>query len=119
MKISEFEGEQALDLLADLIEPTAIILADSKIKSLQAAGASLARIAGTMIKDHKPEVMQILAAMDGVPVDEYKCTPFKAIKQLMDLLNDEELMSFFKSAPESTEQKSSGSATEITEGADE
>lgn len=114
MRISEFEGEAALDLIADLIEPIATILADPKITQMRSENNNYARIAAAMIKTHKTEVMQILAAMDGVPVAEYRCTPIKALQQLMDLLSDEELAPFLDFAPSKAEPNSSGSATANT-----
>ena len=47
----------------------------------------------------KTEVFEILAIVQDKPVEEIKAVPFgKTIKQLKELLQDTELMSFFKSA---------------------
>lgn len=98
MKLSEVKDEAALDLLADLIEPAAAIFADEDIKAAFEAGMSKAAVIAKVIKKHKPEVMQILAAVDGVPVSEYHCNVLSLPVKMLEILNDEELVSFFTSA---------------------
>ena len=95
MKISQFKNEDAIDLLADLIEPTSYILADPKVQQAIKAGHSKLHIAKLVLKEHKKEVIEILAALDGKTVEEYSCTPVTIIRYLLVLLNDEELVSFF------------------------
>ena len=70
MKLSEYQGEDALDLLADLIEPAGEIMSDKQIGDIFKENRFKA--IGLAIKNHKRAVMQILATMDGVPVEEYK-----------------------------------------------
>ncbi len=95
MEISQFKNEDAIDLLADLIDPTSKILADPKIAEAVKARYSKLHIAKIALKEHKKEVIEILATLDGKTVEEYSCTPVTIIKDLLVLLNDEELKSFF------------------------
>lgn len=116
MKISDFHGDAALDLLADLLEPISIIASDAEIqKMFKKKGTKLFAIAAKIIRSHKAEVMQILAATNGVPVEEYNPSATEIIGQLVDIMNDEDLAPFFNFAPTKTARKSSGSAMESTE----
>lgn len=113
MKISEFQNEDALDLLADLIDPVSNILADDEvIKSLNTNKISMVK---TIIKTHKKEVIEILARLDGVPVEEYKVNVFTLPIKLIEILNDEGLVNFFDSQQVQPEKTSSGLAMVNTE----
>ena len=85
MKLSEYQGEAALDVLADLIEPAGEIMSDKEIGEVFKENRFKA--IGLAIKNHKKAVMQILAAMDGVPVDEYKCNVFTLPVKILELFS--------------------------------
>jgi hypothetical protein len=53
MKLSEYKGEQALDMLADLIEPAATIMADKEIANAVRANLPRIKIVKAAIKNHK------------------------------------------------------------------
>lgn len=95
MKLSEVKNEEALDLLGDLLEPVAEILADPKVKEL--FGGKPIKLASYIIKNHKSEVLQVLARMDGVPVEDYSCNVFSLPVKVIELLNDENLKELFTS----------------------
>ena len=114
MKLSEYQGEAALDILADLIEPAGEIMTDKEIGEVFKKNRF--RAIGLAIKNHKKAVMQILATMDGVPVDEYKCNVFTLPVKVLELLNDPELVQLFTSQGQTGDANSSGSASENTEG---
>lgn len=119
MKLSDFKGEDALDLLAEIIEPAASILADDELKRIYNRGEKKITLVKYVIKNHKREVMEILAAMDGVPVEEYSCTVLTLPVKVMEILNDKELMELFTSAGQTEGAKSFGSPTENTEANDQ
>ena len=112
MKLSEYRGEAALDILADLIEPAGEIMSDKKIGEVFKENRFKA--IGLAIKNHKKAEMQIMATMDGVPVEEYKCNVFTLPAKILQLLNDPELVQLFTSQGQTGDAKSSGSATEST-----
>lgn len=95
MKISEYKNEDAIELLADLIEPTANILSDEKIQEAFNGGVSKLKIAKMCLKEHKKDVLEILATLNGQSVEEYTCNPVSILVDLLAILNDEELVSFF------------------------
>ena len=113
MKLSEYQGEAALDILADLIEPAGEIMSDKEIGEVFKKNRFKA--IGMAIKNHKKAVMHIMAIMDGVPVDEYKCNVFTLPVKILELLNTPELAQLFPSQGQTGDANSSGSASENTE----
>ena len=113
MKLSEYQGEAALDLLADLIEPAGEIMADKEIGEL--FKKNRLKAIGLAIRNHKKSVIQIMATMDCVPVDEYKCNVFTLPVKILELLNDPALIQLFTYQGQTGDAKSSGSASENTE----
>lgn len=114
MKLSEIKGEAALDLLADIIEPATEIMADSNMKKL-IEEKDKGKIIKALIKDHKKSIIEILATIDGIPVDKYEINVFTLPIKLLELLNDKELMSFFTSQELMEDQISSIAPTVNTE----
>ena len=110
MKLSEYQGEAALDLLADLIEPAGEIMSDKEIGD--AFKENRFKAIGIAIRNHKKAVIQIMAAMDGVPVDEYKCNVFTLPVKILELLNDPDLVQLFTYQGQTGDANSSGSASE-------
>ena len=113
MKLSEYQGESALDILADLIEPAGEIMSDKEIGEVFKKNRF--RAIGLAIKNHKKSVIQIMATMDGVPVDEYKCNVFTLPAKILELLNDPSLVQLFTYQGQTGDANSSGSASENIE----
>ena len=110
MKLSEYQGEAALDILADLIEPAGEIMSDKEIGEVFTKNRF--RAIGMAIKNHKKAVIQIMAIMDGVPVDEYKCNVFTLPVKILEILNDPALVQLFTYQGQTGDANSSGSASE-------
>lgn len=117
MRLSEYKGEQALDMLADLIEPVATIMADPEIERLARSGQPQVKIIKPAIKNHKKEVIEILAILDCADPSDYasKVNLFTLPAKLLEILNDPDLMSLFTSQGQTKDETSSGSATENIE----
>lgn len=108
-KLSEYENEEALNLLAEIIEPVSSIFSDKEfVDSFKDSKLSAIKY---VLKVHPKDVISILASLDGVPVEEYKCNAVTLPIMLMQVLNDKELLDFFKSQGLEMAEKSSGSAT--------
>ena len=114
-KLNEFRGEEALDLLADLIEPAAEIMTDKQLVALFRE-RNMAKAASVAIKGHKRAVLQILALLNGEDPEAYAPSVFALPKMLLEVLNDPELVDLFSSQGQTEEQTNSGSATVNTEG---
>lgn len=113
MKLSDFKGEKALDVLADILEPAVELMTDKEIIALFRSGKK-AKAVSTAIKNHKKAVISILAATEGVDPEDYQPNVLSLPAKLLEILNDQELMSLFQSqGPEN--KTSSGSAMENTE----
>ena len=96
MKLSEYKNEDALDLLADIIDPVSEIMTDNALREA-VKGQNKLGVVKAIIKSHKAQILQILATLDGVPVEQYECNVFTLPVRILELVNDKELASFFTS----------------------
>lgn len=110
----EMTNDQSLDMFADMLEPMSVILADKEVSEKFKHGTIAAGVAHA-IKKHKPEVIRILAATDGEPVETYKVNPVAIPFKLLRLLSAPEVKELFTFAGQTTESGSSGSAMVNTE----
>lgn len=118
-KISEIRGEDALDVLADLLDPVSEICVDEKVvdlfKDKEVKNKKL-KIATLILRKHKKAIIKILAILEGVNPDEYKPSLAILPVHVLQLLNDPDVIAVFQSAGLET---SSGSATENIQETDE
>lgn len=109
-KISEYKDEEALELLADLLDPITEILIDKEVtktfKRNKLKGIAKA------VKNHKSAVFKCLAILDGSPDEEYHCNVITLPKTILEIINDKDLLDFFSSQSQETEEESFGSHTE-------
>ena len=114
MKLSEYKGEEALEVLADIIEPAATICADTELVNILRGGGRRIAAIQRLLREHKRSVIEILAAMDRVPADEYEVNILTLPIRMLEILNDEELMRLFTSQGQSAAAALSGSVLENT-----
>ena len=114
MKLSDYEGEQALDVLADLIEPAMEIMADKEMAGYMRSNQS-AKAVKAAIKNHKKAVIEIMAVLDGADPATYKPKIFDLPIKLLEILNDPELMGLFTSQGQNVTEANFGSAMASTE----
>jgi hypothetical protein len=122
MRLSEFKDEEALDLLADIIEPVGSILEDDEIAKIYEENKSdgfgikaKLQAISVMIRNHKPEVIEILAKLNKQDVSEFHCNVLTLPKELLSLINDPIMQDFFASQVQNEGEISSAPVTEITE----
>ena len=114
-KLSDYKGDEAIDLWVDLIDPLQKILTDDKIRKVVESNASKMEIAKTILKNHKNEATEILQRIDPEPIDGFNII-LRLVSLLADIGQNEEVKSFFGYAEQAkTESVSFGSATENTE----
>ena len=123
MKLSDYKGEEAIEVLADIIEPLTAILGDEDMRKLVAdnKGKKIAPVVyiKPMLKNHPKEILEVLAGIEKEPVEEYKkkvnilTLPIK----LLVLMNDPQMQILFTSQGQTDMnlKPHSGSATENTE----
>lgn len=111
-KLSEIKGEDALDVLADLIEPLSEFATDKQFVELIREKKKMPAVQYAL-KSHKKALIRALAIIEGENPEEYNPSILKLPAMLIELFNDPELIMLFPSAESVT---SSGSAMESTEG---
>lgn len=97
MKLTDATNEEALDMLAEILEPCSEIFSDPELKKAYEGGASYVKLIKIAIKSHKKAIIEIMATLDGVPVEEYKCNMLTLPLNLFEILNSGELTPFFQS----------------------
>ena len=127
MRLSDIKGDRVFDVIADIIDPIANIASDETASSifnrenlpegLTAKAFLLERArkaVPALLKDHKSDIITVLATIEGVSSKEYRAslTLAKLMQDTAELLTDEAFGELFISAQSGT---SSGSAQENTE----
>ena len=117
-KLSEYKDDEALDLLADIIVPASTIFADKQVKDAFKSQNKL-KAAKVVIKNHKKEIVEILARLDGVSAEDYHCNVFTLPVVVLQILQDKELVDFFSSAVGAEDVNVSSELTANTEETEE
>lgn len=107
------QNEEAVELLADIVEPAIEIFTDPEIANAMQKDSSIVLIKKAL-KRHSKEVVDIMAALDGIDRKKAKYTIPVIIKKLMELVNDKELLGFFTELAQQDSEIISGSATANT-----
>lgn len=110
-KLSEIKNEEALDVLADLLNPIAELSKDDGLKKIYKNGGKLPAVQYA-IKNHKKAVLEMLAILDGENPETYEVNMIQIPIKVTELLNDEDVLGFFQSQGLIVSGASSGSVTE-------
>jgi hypothetical protein len=120
-KLSEYKDDEAMDVLAEIIEPASHLIADKDFKiairgdkknNVKPDRAKAVKIA---LKEHRQDIVSIMASLEQVPVEEFHYNLFTLPKMVLDIFNDKELIDFFTYQSEENSEMSSGSAMANTE----
>ena len=114
-KLSDYQGEAAIDLWADLMDTASIIISDPKVRK-KISGSKI-ELAKTMLKLHKKEVCDILLRIDDTPVNGLNIL-VRLLGLLEEAFNDPYLSDFFGMQGQNVTEEFSGSATENTKAKD-
>lgn len=113
MRLTDFKGEEAIDVLAEIMLPFSVIINDEEFqKRFKAKGVSRMETASYVLKEHKKEILDIYEPLTREKREE--ATPTKLIQLILDIINDPELRSLFISQGQQEALKTSGSVTENT-----
>ena len=115
MKLSEIKGERALEVLADIIDPIGEIGEDEEFMTLLTKEKDYKAALKCILKKHSKSTLTIIALLNEEDVETYQPSLLELPAMVMDLLQDKDFLSLFISQEQSTEQTSSGPATENTE----
>jgi hypothetical protein len=116
--LQDIKGLEAMDVLADLLDPvTELVKKPEILKVIDENGLNDIETIKALIKGGKMEVLQILAILDGRPIEEFLET-FDILTlpvMLYQTFNDDALQAVFTSQGQNEAVKSSGLAMESTE----
>lgn len=93
-KLSEIKGEEALDVIAEILVPITAIANDDKVK--EGFETNVAKCISIMLKKYKAEVMHILAVVDGKKVEDLDFDILELTGSLVELLNEPAVQSLFQ-----------------------
>lgn len=109
-KLSDFRGADALDVLADLIEPASEIMTDKELIELF-VGRQMIPASSLALKKHPKAILRIMARLEEADPETYNPSLVALPKMLVELFNDPELIDLFTSQGQTEAQTNSGSAT--------
>ena len=107
MKLSDIRGEEAIEALADLIDPLTEILGDNEVGLALRNKNNLFAVKHAL-KNHKKAVITMLAILDGEDPNTYSPSILTLPVKLLEVFNDKELGILFQSQGQM--KTSSGSA---------
>lgn len=118
MRISDIPGDRAMDVLADCIDAVTSIAADKELVA-ELRGEDMGGAAGQLravalvLRRHKDDVQQVLAAIAGTTVPEYLAArnAMQVLGDARDILTDDELLGFIPAARSGTGSRGSASAS--------
>lgn len=114
MKYREIEGEEALDAIADLMDPIEAIAKDKDMVKLLRA-KQYPQAIKMALRSYKPEVLTILAILNKENPKTYKPNLIQIPLMLLEILNDPDITCLFSPQVQEPEETSSGPAPENTE----
>lgn len=115
MKLSDIKGEAAIDATVEIIDPVTEIVADKEFKALFDKGANNLTIVKYLLKNHKKEVLHIMAVLDGEDPATYQPTILSLPFKLMEIMSDENIQMLFRGQGQKESVDISGSVMVNTE----
>lgn len=105
MRLSDIKGDRVFDVIADIAGPVYSIATDEDARAFfkrvgGEGGPSLEdklkQAMPSLLRGHKDDLVAIMAAVEGVDVEEYRknLTMAGLLKGLYEMLTDEDLLSF-------------------------
>lgn len=117
MELKALKGEDAIEKLADIIEPLADIAVDTKIREMwNGTGVETTHLISYILKTYKKQIVFIMATLDGVDPSEYTCNILTLPQYLLEIVNDPNISALFPLFVQSSVKTASGSATDNTKG---
>lgn len=92
--MTELKNEQAIEALADMFDPIVEIAGDNEVVSAARSDNKILMVK-LMLKKHARAIFEIMAIIDGVPVDEYECNMLTLPAKLIEVFNRPEFSVLF------------------------
>lgn len=117
--LSDYKGEEAIELWADLLEPVNTIMGDEEVvKIIKSNKKSPMQKASAILKSHRKEAEDILLRIDPSPLNGLNIV-IRLVSIIVELGKNDDIRDFFGFAEQvQTDNESSGDVTEST-GAEE
>ena len=113
MKVSEIKGDQALDVLADIMDSAVEIMLDKEIAEQLKIGNQYKAVT-LAIRNHKSAVKYMLARLEGEDPETYEPSLISLPMKVLEVVNDPYIAQLFTSQGQ-IKETSSGSAMVNTE----
>ena len=114
-RLSDYKGEEAVDLWVDLLDLMSDILKDKKVAELVRSGKPKIELAKGLLKLHKSDVIRVMERIDDTPVDGLNIIT-RLVVLISEIGEDETVRSFFGYSEQANKgRESSISAMENTE----
>jgi len=94
-KLSEIKGEEALDVLAEILEPIVTIVNDEEVR--EGFETNVAKCVSVALKKYKKEILEIFASINGKSVEE-TCEEIDILSlpsYIVEILNEPEIQRLF------------------------
>lgn len=114
-RLSDFRGVEALDVLADLIEPASEFMTDKEVVLLLRDRSTILSGAALILKKHPKAILRIMARLEEVDPETYNPSLVALPKMVVELFSDPELIDLFTSQGQNEAPTNSGSALANTE----
>lgn len=103
-----------MDFVGESFESIVKIAANPAVSDVFRNNKAVMTLVKPLCKEHKEEIAVIMAAYNGVSVDEFKAgfSTSELIKSVISILNNKQIMGLFQSAEQKTDATSYGSALE-------
>lgn len=115
MKLSDYKGGEAIDLLADLLTPIVNIYQDEEFRDALEEKKSNLEIVQLLLKSHKEDVLYMMALIDQEDPATYEPSIFGLPMKLLEIMQMPEVSMLFTLRGQKQKSENSGSATESTE----
>lgn len=95
-KLSEIKGEEALDVLAEILVPITDIANDEEVKA--GFETNVAKSVSVALKKYKKEIIEIFATINGTSVEDTleEIDILALPAYIVELLNDPAIQSLFR-----------------------
>ena len=109
MKLREMTNEQAMNTVANLIDPVCEIA--SRELLIMLSRKDFRGAVKKLLREHQGAVIAILAELDGVPVEKYRFNPIVVFTKALAILDDPDVVQLFTSQLRKAGAGSSGDAS--------
>lgn len=92
-KLSELKNEEGIIVIGKILSPIGKLLSGGERKEKE----NNLEYFGRMLQSNPKEALEIMAALDGVPIEEYNVSLVEILHNLNEMINDPDLADLFNS----------------------